>query len=88
MPKDAVRTSALRLEPFLSSTAATAYIADRPEIVIPNSPTFHNYVTNLPDHVKRILGNLLDQQINVEYWMTQLQVGNVHIASNGSAAAK
>eukprot|EP00957_Ditylum_brightwellii_P058677 4449566-Ditylum_brightwellii.AAC.1 len=64
MPKDAVRTSALRLGPFLSSTSATAYLADHPEIVIPDSPTFHTYVTKLPDHVKRILRNLLDQQIN------------------------
>eukprot|EP00957_Ditylum_brightwellii_P054605 4137399-Ditylum_brightwellii.AAC.1 len=54
MPKDAVRTSALRLGPFLSSTAATAYLTDHPEVVMPDSPTFHTYVKNLPDHAGNV----------------------------------
>eukprot|EP00957_Ditylum_brightwellii_P189893 14456438-Ditylum_brightwellii.AAC.1 len=57
-------------------------------MVVPNSATFYSYVTNLLDHIKRTLDNLLDQQINAEYWMTHLQEGNVSIASNGSVATK
>ena len=87
-PTDAVRTSAWQLGPFLSSKAATAHMADHTETAVTNSATFYSYVTNLPDHIKRTLGNLLYQQINVEYWMTQLQEGNVSIASDGSVATK
>jgi hypothetical protein len=88
LPMDAVRTSAWRLGPFLSSKAITAHTTDHTETAAPISDTFHSYVTNLPDHIKRTLGNLLDQQIQAEYWMTQLQEGTVSIASDGSVATK
>eukprot|EP00957_Ditylum_brightwellii_P141925 10812826-Ditylum_brightwellii.AAC.1 len=49
---------------------------------------FEKYLEGQPDQVKQMLGNLMAAEIDVDYWIQELNSGNVTIATDGSVAAK
>eukprot|EP00957_Ditylum_brightwellii_P067456 5120306-Ditylum_brightwellii.AAC.1 len=85
---DAIRTIAYCLGPCLSSSAATASIPSRTNATRQDPTAFISYLHTLPEHVQHFLGNLHHQQVNADYWITALQQGEVHIATNGLVAGK
>eukprot|EP00957_Ditylum_brightwellii_P060889 4622246-Ditylum_brightwellii.AAC.1 len=46
--------------------------------------SFHSYLESLNLQLKRLLGNLMDQEMDAEFWMAALQAGIVVTASDGS----
>eukprot|EP00957_Ditylum_brightwellii_P136178 10385543-Ditylum_brightwellii.AAC.1 len=47
--------------------------------------SFQAYIESLDPALQRLLGNLTDQDIDVEFWTAALQSGIVATASDGSA---
>jgi hypothetical protein len=76
------------LGPFLSSSTATVSIPSQISATQQDPATFISYLHTLPEHVQRFLGNLHHQQVNVDYWTTALQQGEVHIATDVLVAGK
>eukprot|EP00957_Ditylum_brightwellii_P032147 2437621-Ditylum_brightwellii.AAC.1 len=52
------------------------------------SQSFQLHFDTLPSHIKRTLGNLNTQAVDVEYWLQALQENKVTIASDGSIKEK
>eukprot|EP00957_Ditylum_brightwellii_P010104 763619-Ditylum_brightwellii.AAC.1 len=82
----AVRKSESKVGPFLSSNAAADYVINHPSLSETCPSAFTDYIQILPEHVKQFLGNLHYQQIDVDYWISALQQGQVHIATDSSIA--
>eukprot|EP00957_Ditylum_brightwellii_P110967 8462890-Ditylum_brightwellii.AAC.1 len=45
--------------------------------------TFQDYIGNLNPNSRRLLGNLVEQDINTELWIQELEEGRVTIALDG-----
>eukprot|EP00957_Ditylum_brightwellii_P014265 1073945-Ditylum_brightwellii.AAC.1 len=50
--------------------------------------SYQSHFDTLPSHIKRTLGNLKTQEVDVEYWLQALQENSVNIASDGSVIGK
>eukprot|EP00957_Ditylum_brightwellii_P026318 1990399-Ditylum_brightwellii.AAC.1 len=48
--------------------------------------TFGTYIQQQTNHIKCLLGMLKADKVDTEYWLKELNEGNVLIATNGSAA--
>eukprot|EP00957_Ditylum_brightwellii_P024976 1888711-Ditylum_brightwellii.AAC.1 len=59
-----------------------------PTQVEENPSTFLEYTTTLPEHVRRFMGNLQQQEIDLDNWQAALRHGDVHIATDCSVALK
>eukprot|EP00957_Ditylum_brightwellii_P079121 6017474-Ditylum_brightwellii.AAC.1 len=44
-----------------------------------NPSTFLEYISTLPEHVQRFMGNLQQQEIDLNYWQEALCCGDAHI---------
>eukprot|EP00957_Ditylum_brightwellii_P024813 1875125-Ditylum_brightwellii.AAC.1 len=52
------------------------------------SQSYQSHFETLPSHIKRTLGNLKIQEVDVEYWLQALQENKVKIAYDGSVIGK
>eukprot|EP00957_Ditylum_brightwellii_P013761 1037349-Ditylum_brightwellii.AAC.1 len=59
-----------------------------PTRVEENPSTFLEYITTLPEQLRCFMGNLQQQEIDLDYWQAALHCGDVHIATDGSVAQK
>eukprot|EP00957_Ditylum_brightwellii_P020363 1536614-Ditylum_brightwellii.AAC.1 len=59
-----------------------------PTQVEENPSTFLEYITTLSEHIQRFMGNLQQQEIDLDYWQAALYRGDVHIATDGFVAQK
>eukprot|EP00957_Ditylum_brightwellii_P026867 2031263-Ditylum_brightwellii.AAC.1 len=50
--------------------------------------SYQLHFNTLPSHIKRTLGNLKTQEVDVDYWLQALQENKVTIASDGSVIRK
>eukprot|EP00957_Ditylum_brightwellii_P050215 3807812-Ditylum_brightwellii.AAC.1 len=59
-----------------------------PTQVEENPSTFLEYISTLPEHIQRFMGNLQQQEIDLNYWRAALSCRDVHIATDSSVAQK
>eukprot|EP00957_Ditylum_brightwellii_P123884 9443722-Ditylum_brightwellii.AAC.1 len=59
-----------------------------PTQVEENPSTFLEYITTLPEHIQRFMGNLQQQEIDLNNWQAALCHRDVHIATDGSVAQR
>eukprot|EP00957_Ditylum_brightwellii_P113565 8658882-Ditylum_brightwellii.AAC.1 len=76
------------LGPFILSTTESECIMDHSTQVEENPSTFLEYISTLPVHVQCFMGNLQQQEIDLNYWQAALRCRDVHIATDGSVAQK
>eukprot|EP00957_Ditylum_brightwellii_P161817 12320627-Ditylum_brightwellii.AAC.1 len=51
-----------------------------------NLTTFSDYIAVQPAHFQRLLGNLQATELDVDYWISAINVSSVMIATNGLVA--
>eukprot|EP00957_Ditylum_brightwellii_P203698 15335827-Ditylum_brightwellii.AAC.1 len=88
----AIITSATKFGSLLVCRAPVAIVQQQVELdtnqVTNTYTTFHAYLTTQPHHVKHLLGTLLDNNIDTDYWIKALNDNKVTIATDGSVADK
>eukprot|EP00957_Ditylum_brightwellii_P144431 11001990-Ditylum_brightwellii.AAC.1 len=59
-----------------------------PTQVEENPSIFLEYISTLPEHVQQFMGNLQQQEIDLDYWQVALRRKCVHIATDDSVTQK
>eukprot|EP00957_Ditylum_brightwellii_P204892 15341255-Ditylum_brightwellii.AAC.1 len=70
-------------ETLICTHLIDSFLLDTPDIC-QDLTTFHSYLESLDPCLQQVLGNIHNQEIDVDYWVTALQSGIVETASDGS----